>query len=121
MLSDKHLIIVALTLALLGTGVLYILLLTTELPISDLTLVDKSHETETVRVVGRIESVRHGKNSTVTILTISQQVERTAIIFDEINVTKGQVIDTEGEVQMYEGEPELIIRRLGPADTGGPS
>jgi DNA/RNA endonuclease YhcR with UshA esterase domain len=111
MLSDKALIILSLSLTLLGTLALYLILLTSELPVSDLTVVDKAHEAETVRVTGTVEAVRHGKNSTVTILTLSEQVQRTAVAFDTLNFTPGQKVEIEGQVQMYEGEPELLVRK----------
>lgn len=112
MLQERTVIATGLVLSILGILTLFILLTFTELPLEELTVIEKARDGEEVRVHARIEQVRHVKNGTITILTIAEEVKRKAIIFDAVNVSEGMRVDLAGEVQMYEGEPELVVRRL---------
>ncbi len=112
MLSERVVIIGGLSISLLGILGLYCVLSLSQLPVAELTVVDKGHEGDAVRVVGEIEGVRHVKNDTITLLTISQQVSRKAVVFDFVNLSQGMRLELEGEVAMYEGEPELIVENL---------
>ncbi len=112
MLNDRTLLIASVTVSLAGIGALAILLATSELPLEGLATVDASREGESVRVRATVTSVRHAKNASVTILTLSETLERKAVVFDVVNVTKGAVVDVIGDVQEYQGEPELVIRKL---------
>ncbi len=117
MLSERTLIRVSLAASILGILALYLILLTAELPVAQLTAVDaQAARTEaTVRVRARIMSVRHAANGTVTLLTLAEEVERPAVVFAALNLTPGTEVDVEGTVQLYRDEPELVVTRLSPA------
>ena len=112
MLNDTVLLVVSVTVSLVGIGALAVLLATAELPLEDVTAVDAGREGESVRIHATVSRVSHGKNSSVTILTLNENVERTGVVFDVVNVTKGDEVDVIGTIQMYNDEPELVIRKI---------
>jgi|GEM_PF-3221515 len=112
MLSDRTLLIVALCLTLLGIIALYLLFLSAELPLEDLTAVVAGRESTSVRVHARVVSVRHAGNGSVTLLTLAEEVTRPAVVFGDVNVSPGMTVDVEGEVRLYEDAPELVVSRL---------
>jgi len=110
MLSERSLITLGLLVSLAGIIALYLLLLSSSLPLQDLSVVDEAHVGSAVRVAGVVTSVRRVKN--VTILTIAAPVERAAVIFDLVNISEQDHVDVEGRVQDYQGAPELVVDRL---------
>jgi len=112
MLSDNSLIVTGLIVAVIGIAALFAILLTTELPLSDITVIDGARDGETVRVTGIVDSVRHSKNTSVTILTVRQEVKKTAVVFSEVNLTKGALVELEGTVDEYEGTAELVVTKV---------
>ncbi len=112
MLSERLLLRVGLGCAVLGIVALYVVLLFAELPVQDLSVVAVGHQDETVRVVATVTGVRHAGNGTVTLLTLSEPVTRTAVVFDAVNLSEGEKVDVEGTVQLYEGSPELVVSKL---------
>ena len=112
MLSERLLLWLGVGCAVLGILALYVVLLFAELPVNDLSVVSGAHQDETVRVVATVSAVRPAGNGTVTILSLSEPVTRTAVVFDAVNLTPGEKVDVEGQVQLYEGSPELVVSRL---------
>jgi len=112
MLSERVLIALGLSVSLVGILALCLILWLSELPVAQLTVVAAAKDGEMVRVTGLVERVRHIKNDSITLLTVSEKVTRNAIVFDAVNVSEGMTLDMEGEIQLYDGEPELVVRRL---------
>ena len=112
MFTERVLITAGLSISIIGIVLLFLILKTAELPLEELTAVSEENQDEMVRVEGVVENIRHLKNNTITILTLSEKIERKAIIFDYVNVSEGMMVDVEGNVELYQGEPELVIERL---------
>ena len=110
MLSERSLIIISLSISLTGLFFLLLLYYTVDLPLEHLEVVDAERDGEVVRVRGEVLSVRNVKN--VTLLTLGEVITRKGVIFDPVNVSAGIEVEIEGEIAMYEGEAELVIRSL---------
>ncbi len=111
-MEERVLLRWALILAFLGLAALYALLLTTSLPLEDVSVIDASREGSSVRVAGTVTSTRLVGNGTVTLLTVTAPVSRTAVVFAPVNVTVGERVVLEGRVQEYRGSPELVVEQL---------
>jgi DNA/RNA endonuclease YhcR with UshA esterase domain len=114
MLTEKMLIIASVTISLVGLCALFIILQSAELPANQLSVINDTAARADVRVhvSATIASVRYVGNNTITQLRLSETIERDAVVFSRLNLTKGQKIIAEGDVQEYNGAYELIVRKL---------
>jgi len=94
----------------IGLACLLFILLTTQ--IEESRLIDLQHKDigDVVRVSGIVE--RHSINKNTTIITISQTLKIKGVIFDEVNLSKGNTIEVIGKLAEYNGEKELIIEKI---------
>ena len=114
MLSDSVLLRIAVGVSLVGLFALVLVLRFAELPVQDLNVVAKeaAQADARVRVRAEVVSVRHGANGTVTILRLAERVERSAVVFENLSLSPGTIVEIEGDVQEYQGAYELIVRSL---------
>lgn len=112
MLSERLLIRVSLLVTLLGLAALVLVSLTAELPLEHLSAVAEEREGESVRVEGYVVATRSAAGGNVTILTLESALRRTAVVFRSVNVTEGAWIELTGNIEVYDGEPELVVERI---------
>ncbi|MBI4158792.1 OB-fold nucleic acid binding domain-containing protein [Candidatus Woesearchaeota archaeon] len=104
-----------LSLAISLTGILLLLVIVETTEIQEIGIEDISNkkEDETVRIVGKIESIKETPG--LYILNIEDKSGKINVIVfkeDKLNISKGNQADIEGTVKEYQNKKELIAKRI---------
>lgn len=106
---------VSLLLVLLGLGTIYTASLAFEPPVVSIQDLDESFLGATVTVIGNVTDIHRTENAQFFTITGSEQ-RLTGVFFGNRNLGAIPYHNhrIEGEVEVYRGELELIIRRIEP-------
>jgi len=104
-MDDNTLLTIALASAMIGLVALFVMMYFAVIPETPIQQINDSDIGQKISVTGEIKSVRQS-NST-TFIKIEQACELDVVVFDKINVTKGNARII-GVVQEYQGKKELI-------------
>ena len=67
-------------------------------------------EDATVRITGKVQRITNKED--FAIINLVREEEIPVIIFENINVSKGQTIEITGKTQEYKGEQEVIAEKI---------
>jgi len=113
-MKDKTLLKIALATSIIGLFLLFLISDSIEVDQTALDRITLNNVDETVKIQGTITSVRDLE--TVTITTIQQPEERTAILFkgdsQPTALQEGMHVEILGKVDEYNGNPEIIAHRI---------
>ncbi len=109
-MKDSLLLRIALITSIIGLAILVIILKTTGLQEIDISEAKELEEDTTVRITGIVERVTNKDN--FAIINIKKQETITVIIFDNINLSKGQKVEVIGKTKEYKGEKEVIADKI---------
>nr|MCK4929976.1 hypothetical protein [Nanoarchaeota archaeon] len=109
-MKDSLLLRIALITSIIGLAILVIILKTTGLQEIDISEAKELEEDKTVRITGIVERVTNKDN--FAIINIKKQETITVIIFDNINLSKGQKVEVIGKTKEYKGEKEVIADKI---------
>ncbi len=109
-MKDSLLIRIALITSIIGIGFLIIILTTTGLQEIDISEAKELEEDATIRITGRVERITSKED--FSIINIKKEEEITVILFDKVNLSKGQRVEVIGKTKDYKGEKEVIAEKI---------
>jgi len=109
-MKDSTLLKTSLITSIVGVVALFFILQNTELEESRIVDLEEMNEDDEVKIIGVVESVK--KRNNVTIISISQKEIVEGVIFENIDIDKGNEIEVIGELKDYQGEKEVIIEKI---------
>lgn len=102
---------ISITIGVIGLLIIYIssLLLTAESVV--ITNISRQRAGERVQIVGQVTAVNH--NSGTTFLTLKDKTGSIpGVIFSQYNISAGEEVVAEGEIDIYQGELEMIVNKI---------
>ncbi|KYK26756.1 hypothetical protein AYK26_04755 [Euryarchaeota archaeon SM23-78] len=109
-MKDSLLLRIALITSIIGLGALALILSTTGLQEIDISEAKELEEDTTIKITGTIERVTNKED--FAIINIRKEEEITVIIFDNVDISKGQRVEITGKTQEYKGEKEIIADKI---------
>lgn len=109
-MQDSVLLKIALITSILGLGFLAIILATTGLQEIDISEAKELEEDTSIRITGTVQRVTNKDD--FAIVSIKKEEEITVVLFENINLTKGQRIEVIGKTQDYNGEKEVVADKI---------
>jgi len=109
-MKEKTLFKLALVIIILGLIILFFVSEKIEIDEKAISKINKENLDEYVKITGTIDSIF--KSEKVTILEVKKPESITVIIFDDINLNKGDKVEIIGVVEEYEGSMEVIGHRV---------
>ncbi|MBN2458745.1 hypothetical protein JXB28_00525 [Candidatus Woesearchaeota archaeon] len=109
-MQDSTLLKIALGTSIIGLAALAIILSTMEfeeVSISEAKMLD---EETTIRISGIVDRVTSKED--FSIINIKKEETVTVVVFDSINLSKGQKVEIIGEIKDYNGEKELVAESI---------
>lgn len=100
----------ALVTSIIGLGFLVIILTTTGLQEVDISEAKELEEDATVKITGKVQRVTNKDD--FAIINLVREEEIPVIIFENINVSKGQVIEITGKTQEYRNKKEIVAEKI---------
>lgn len=100
----------ALITAILGLIAITFIAKLTDIKEISLSEAKQADEGTTIKVIGTVERVTSKEG--FSIISIKKEESIAVVLFDSINLTKGQKIEVTGKTQEYEGENELIADKI---------
>lgn len=109
-MKDSLLLKIALVTSIIGLGFLVLILTTTGLQEIDISEAKELEEDQAVKIIGTVEriTVKEG----FSIINLRKEEEITVIMFDKVNLSKGQRIEVSGKIEEYKGEKEIIAEKV---------
>lgn len=107
-MKEDDLLKVAVCVSILG--IVLLALITPAQPESSVFEANNAKKDEFVRIQGNISKVIHSKNT--TIITLVKEEEISVAIFENVSLTKGQMVDVRGTIKEYKGKNEIIADRV---------
>ena len=101
---------VALITAVLGIIAIALIVKLTDLKEISLGDAKQADEGAMVKVTGTVARVTSKEG--FSIISIMKEESMTVVLFDSINLSKGQKVEITGKVQAYEGEKELVADNI---------
>lgn len=110
-LMDESLLLkAALVTAILGIIALIVIIKTTDIQEININQAKASEEGETIRITGIVERVTSKEG--FSIISIKKEEEISVVLFDSINLSKGQRVEITGKTQDYKGTKELVADKI---------
>ncbi|RJQ15550.1 hypothetical protein C4573_05315 [Candidatus Woesearchaeota archaeon] len=106
-MEDKTLLTIALIISSLGIVFLFFIVQFSSLESISLDNIETVDEDTTIKIVGTVERISAKENA--TFLDISQKTTITAVIFENVSVQKGNLVEITGKLSEYKGEKEIIV------------
>ena len=94
-MQDSSLLKIAIITSIIGLGFLVIILTTTGLQEIDISEAKQLEEDKAIKIIGVVESITTKEG--FSIINIRQEEEISVIIFDNINLSKGQRVEITGK------------------------
>ncbi|MBU1198268.1 MAG: hypothetical protein KKF46_05105 [Nanoarchaeota archaeon] len=109
-MKDSLLLKIALITSIVGIGVLAVILLTSGLQEIDISEAKELDEDAAIMITGIVERIT--TKDDFSIINIKKQEEITVIVFDKVNLSKGQRVEITGKTAEYKGEKEIIAEKI---------
>lgn len=103
-MKDSFILKAAVLTAIIGIGVLFLVMITAELPSS----IIMSEIDSEVRISGLVNSVKNYGQITIVTLDFKDRVD--VVLFEDINLT-GQ-LEVVGKVDVYNGKRQLVAEKV---------
>ncbi len=109
-MKDSTLIKIALATSIIGLAALAIILSTTGFEEVNISEAKELEKETTTRISGTVERITAKEG--FSILNIKKEETITVVVFEKINLSKGQRVEVVGEVKDYEGQKELVAEKI---------
>ena len=109
-MNESLLLKAALVTAILGIIALIVIIKTTDIQEININQAKASEEGETIRITGIVERVTSKEG--FSIISIKKEEEISVVLFDSINLSKGQRVEITGKTQDYKGTKELVADKI---------
>jgi DNA/RNA endonuclease YhcR with UshA esterase domain len=109
-MDESLLLKAALVTAILGIIALIVIIKTTDIQEININQAKASEEGETIRITGIVERVTSKEG--FSIISIKKEEEISIVLFDSINLSKGQRVEITGKTQDYKGTKELVADKI---------
>jgi DNA/RNA endonuclease YhcR with UshA esterase domain len=109
-MNESLLLKAALVTAILGIIALIVIIKTTDIQEININQAKASEEGETIRITGIVERVTSKEG--FSIISIKKEEEISIVLFDSINLSKGQRVEITGKTQDYKGTKELVADKI---------
>jgi DNA/RNA endonuclease YhcR with UshA esterase domain len=96
----------AIVIALLGLAAISIIVKTTGVEEINIGEAKQADEESTVKITGTVERVTSKEG--FSIINIRKEESITVVLFDSINLSKGQKVEIVGKTKEYNGKKELV-------------
>lgn len=100
----------ALITAIIGLIAISLIVKFTDIKEINLSEAKQADEGSKIKVTGTVQRVTAKQE--LSIITITKQENMTVVLFDSINLSKGQKIEATGKTQEYNGEMELVADKI---------
>ncbi len=110
LMKDSLLLKIAMITSIIGLGFLVIILTTTGLQEIDISEAKELEEDQAIKIIGTVEKVTSKED--FSIINLRKEEEITVIIFDKVNLTKGQRVEITGKTTDYKGEKEVVAEKI---------
>ena len=91
-------------------GICFLILATTGLQEIDISEAKELEHDKAVKIIGTVERITAKEG--FSIINIKKEEEITVIIFDKVNLSKGQRVEVSGKIEEYKGEKEIIAEKV---------
>lgn len=109
-MNESLLLKAALITAVLGIIALIVIIKTTDIQEININQAKASEEGETIKITGIVERVTSKEG--FSIISIKKEEAISIVLFDNINLTKGQRVEITGKTQDYKGTKELVADKI---------
>src|SRR3989338_6924991 len=109
-MEDRTILTIAFISSLAGIFALYILAGNMDYENTSIAKINDEQLSQKVKLKGSVVNVRSGDG--VTFVTLSERKEVDMVVFDNISVQKGEVLEVICQVDEYNGKPEIIAERI---------
>ena len=109
-MQDSLLLKIAMITSIIGLGFLVLILTTTGLQEIDISEAKELEEDKAVKIIGTVERITTKEG--FTIINLRKEEEITVIMFDKVNLTKGQKVEITGRTEEYKGEKEVVAEKV---------
>lgn len=109
-MQDSLLLKIAMIISIIGLGFLVIILTTTGLQEIDISEAKELEEDQAIKIIGIVERVTAKEG--FSIINLKKEEEITVIMFEKVNLTKGQRIEVTGRTEKYKGEKEVVAEKI---------
>ncbi|MBW2990541.1 hypothetical protein KY348_02430 [Candidatus Woesearchaeota archaeon] len=96
--------------SIIGLGFLVIILTSTGLQEIDISEAKELEEDKTIKITGIVESITNKED--FSIINIRKEEEISVIIFENVNLSKGQRVEITGRTTEYKGEKEVVGEKI---------
>jgi len=109
-MNESLLLKVALATAILGIIALIIIIKATGIQEININQAKESEEGATIKITGVVERVTSKEG--FSIISIKKEETISVVLFDSINLSKGQRVEITGKTQDYKGTKELVADKI---------
>jgi DNA/RNA endonuclease YhcR with UshA esterase domain len=110
LMNESLLLKAALITAILGIIALIVIIKATGIKEININQAKESEEGATIRITGIVERVTSKEG--FSIISIKKEETISVVLFDNINLSKGQKVEITGKVQDYQGSKELVADKI---------
>ena len=109
-MHDSTLFRTAIIISIVGIGLLAIILATTGLQEVDISEAKELEEDKTIKITGTVQKITSKED--FSIIEMQKQESITVIVFEKINLTRGQAVEVSGKTKEYKGEKEVVAEKI---------
>ncbi|MBN2051935.1 hypothetical protein JW756_00350 [Candidatus Woesearchaeota archaeon] len=109
-MNESLLLKAALITAIIGLAAIIIIIKLSGISEMNIGEAKQQEEGELVKVTGTITRITAKEG--FSIINIRKEEEISIVLFDSINLSKGQKVEVTGKTQEYEGKKELIAEKI---------
>jgi RPA family protein len=109
-MQESLLLKIALSTSVIGLALLLLILFSTGFKEIDISEAKQTEEGSAIKITGTIEKVT--SNEGFSIISIRKEETIDIVVFDSINLSKGQIVEVTGKTKEYNGQNELVADRI---------
>jgi DNA/RNA endonuclease YhcR with UshA esterase domain len=109
-MKEKTLLRMSVIFSILGILLLFYISNKIEIDSKKINEIEASDVDKSVKINGVVNNVE--QRGTVSIISISQLEEMDLVVFDSIELNKGDYLEVEGKIDEYEGKMQLVADKI---------
>jgi len=109
-MNESLLLKAALITAIIGLAAITLLIKLSGIKEMNIGEAKQAEEGETVKITGTVTRITAKEG--FSIINIRKEEEITIVLFEQLNLSKGQKIEVTGKTQDYEGKKELVAEKI---------
>jgi uncharacterized protein YdeI (BOF family) len=109
-MNESLMLKVALATAVLGLAVLMLIVKFSGLKEMSISEAKQLDEDQTVKITGTVE--RFTSKEGFSIIDVKKQESVSVVVFESINLSKGQRVEITGKTQEYQGKSEIVADKI---------